>query len=158
KRLFTANSLYSIRRTFWPSCQADSRKSSGNRGCPILFYNSRLDSMETFSTALTYASALRDKVKLQPIGSSWLGVRIASGHFRWHNPCFLVSDPKKHKGNAMTKHENNLIWLKDMIEHLSDSREQLEWAQDCFALRMITDTMLRDLDCCRRLCESLQRR
>ena len=54
--------------------------------------------------------------------------------------------------------ENNLIWLKDMIEHLSDSREQLEWAQDGFALRMITESMMRDLDCCKRLCESLRRR
>jgi len=58
----------------------------------------------------------------------------------------------------MTKHENNLIWLKDMLEHLSDSREQLEWARDGFALRMLTESMLRDLDCCRRLCESLRRR
>jgi hypothetical protein len=58
----------------------------------------------------------------------------------------------------MTKHENNLIWLKDMLEHLSDSREQLEWAQEGFALRMISETMLRDLDCCKRLCESLRRR
>jgi hypothetical protein len=58
----------------------------------------------------------------------------------------------------MSQHENNLIWLKDMLEHLSDSREQLEWAHDGFALRMITESMLRDLDCCRRLCESLRRR
>ena len=58
----------------------------------------------------------------------------------------------------MSKHENNLIWLKDMLEHLADSREQLEWAQDGWALRIITDSMLHDLDCCRRLCESLGQR
>ena len=58
----------------------------------------------------------------------------------------------------MTVRENNLIWLKDMLEHLADSREHLEWAQDGCALRMITESMLRDLECCRRLCESLRRR
>ncbi len=58
----------------------------------------------------------------------------------------------------MNQRENNLIWLKDMLEHLSDSREQLEWAQEGPALRMISESMLRDLDCCRRLCESLRHR
>ena len=58
----------------------------------------------------------------------------------------------------MDRHETNMIWLKDMLEHLAESREQLEWAQDRFAVSMITDSMLRDLDCCRRLCESLGRR
>jgi hypothetical protein len=62
------------------------------------------------------------------------------------------------KGKAMNTHENNMIWLKDMLEHLSESREQLEWAHDGVARRMITESMLRDLDCCRRLCESLCRR
>ena len=58
----------------------------------------------------------------------------------------------------MNKRENNLIWLKDTIEHLADCREQLEWAHDGFALSMITENMLRDLECCRRLCESLRQR
>lgn len=58
----------------------------------------------------------------------------------------------------MNQRENNLIWLKDMLEHLAESREQLEWTEDSLAQRMITESMLRDLDCCRRLCESLRRR
>jgi hypothetical protein len=58
----------------------------------------------------------------------------------------------------MDRLETNMIWLKDMLEHLSDSREQLKWAHDSFAVSMITESMLRDLDCCRRLCESLRRR
>jgi len=57
----------------------------------------------------------------------------------------------------MSQRENNLIWLKDMIEHLAECREQLEWAHDS-ARTMLAETMLRDLDCCRRLCESLCRR
>ncbi len=58
----------------------------------------------------------------------------------------------------MSKQDNNLMWLKDTIDHLSDSREQLEWAKEGCALKMLTDSMLRDLDCCRRLCEALRRR
>jgi hypothetical protein len=70
----------------------------------------------------------------------------------------LPLSPAYEREIAMSQRENNLIWLKDMLEHLTDSREQLEWAQDGSALRMISESMLRDLDCCRRLCESLRRR
>jgi hypothetical protein len=62
------------------------------------------------------------------------------------------------RGNAMSTQENNMIWLKDTLEHLSESRAQLEWAHDGLARRMIAESMIRDLDCCRRLCESLNRR
>jgi hypothetical protein len=58
----------------------------------------------------------------------------------------------------MNPRETNLLWLKDLLEHLGDCRTQLEWAQDEVALRMITETMLRDLESCKRLCEGLRRR
>ncbi len=58
----------------------------------------------------------------------------------------------------MSQRETNLLWLKDLLEHLSECRNQLEWAQDQFAVRMIAESMLRDLDSCRRLCETLNRR
>ncbi|MBI3409216.1 MAG: hypothetical protein HY040_12790 [Planctomycetes bacterium] len=58
----------------------------------------------------------------------------------------------------MSKREANLLWLKDMFEHLDGCRKQLEWARDSTTQHMITETMLRDLDCCRRLCETLCRR
>ena len=58
----------------------------------------------------------------------------------------------------MSQRETNLVYLKDMLDHLAESREQLEWVQDSLAQRMITENMLRDLDCCRRLCETLRRR
>jgi hypothetical protein len=69
-----------------------------------------------------------------------------------------LDNPTEKGEKDMDRHETNMIWLKDMLEHLSDSREQLEWAHDSFAVSMITESMLRDLDCCRRLCESLRRR
>ena len=58
----------------------------------------------------------------------------------------------------MSKRQSNLLWLKDMLEHLSDCRQQLEWADDGETLRVLTESMLRDLECCRRLCETLHRR
>ena len=58
----------------------------------------------------------------------------------------------------MSQRQSNLLWLKDMIEHLSSCRHQLEWAEDDETKRVLTETMLRDLERCQRLCETLHRR
>jgi hypothetical protein len=58
----------------------------------------------------------------------------------------------------MSQRQSNLIWLKDMLENLSACRQQLEWADDNQAIKVLTETMLRDLESCRRLCESMLRR
>jgi hypothetical protein len=59
---------------------------------------------------------------------------------------------------AMSQREANLLWLKDTLEHLASCEQQLEWTQDGEAVRVLTETMLRDLECCRRLCETMNRR
>jgi hypothetical protein len=58
----------------------------------------------------------------------------------------------------MSQRESNLLWLKDMLEHLQACQQQLEWTEDAEATRLLTETMLRDLASCRRLCEGLHRR
>ncbi len=58
----------------------------------------------------------------------------------------------------MSQQQSNLLWLRDMLEHLTDCRQQLEWLDNGEAVRVLTESMLRDLDCCRRLCENLHRR
>jgi hypothetical protein len=58
----------------------------------------------------------------------------------------------------MSQRENNLLWLKDLLEHLTSCQQQLEWADDQETVALLTDSMLRDLESCRRLCERLQRR
>jgi hypothetical protein len=58
----------------------------------------------------------------------------------------------------MSQRDANLLWLKDMLDHLAACRKQLEWAQNPEAVQVITDTMLRELERCHRLCEELQRR
>jgi hypothetical protein len=58
----------------------------------------------------------------------------------------------------MSQREANLLWLKDMLEQLTASQQQLEWTQDPETVAVLTETMMRDLDCCRRLCGTLRRR
>jgi hypothetical protein len=58
----------------------------------------------------------------------------------------------------MSQRENNLLWLKDTLEHLLSCQQQLEWAKDNETVHVLTETMLRDLECCKRICETLHHR
>ena len=58
----------------------------------------------------------------------------------------------------MSQRESNLLWLRDLLEHLSANQKRLEWAEDASTIRLLTETMLRDLQRCQRLCESLRQR
>jgi hypothetical protein len=58
----------------------------------------------------------------------------------------------------MSQRESNLLWLKDLLEHLTTCKQQLEWAEDNETIRVLTETMLADLDRCKRLCETMHRR
>lgn len=58
----------------------------------------------------------------------------------------------------MSQRETNLLWLKDTLEQLTASQQQLEWAEDADAVAVLTQTMIRDLERCRRLCLEVQRR
>jgi len=58
----------------------------------------------------------------------------------------------------MSQRESSLLWLRDMLEHLTVCQQQLEWSEDPEAIQVLTESMLRDLESCRRLCEGLRRR
>jgi len=58
----------------------------------------------------------------------------------------------------MSQRDSNLLWLKDVLEHLTTCQQQLTWAEDADTVQLLTETMIRDLECCRRLCESMHRR
>jgi len=58
----------------------------------------------------------------------------------------------------VSQRESKLLWLRDMLDHLRACQRQLEWTEDGDAVRLLTETMLRDLECCRRLCEALHQR
>lgn len=58
----------------------------------------------------------------------------------------------------MSQFDSKLLWLKDMLNHLRSCHQQLEWTEDDETRNVVLETMLRDLDCCKRLCMSLQRK
>ncbi|MBY0524678.1 MAG: hypothetical protein K2R98_14840 [Gemmataceae bacterium] len=58
----------------------------------------------------------------------------------------------------MSQRDSNLLWLSDLLSQLKSCQKQLEWTTDAEAVHLLTETMIRDLECCRRLCETLQRR
>jgi hypothetical protein len=58
----------------------------------------------------------------------------------------------------MSQRDSKLLWLSDMLDHLKACHQQLQWAEDPEAVQVLTDTMLRELECCRRVCEALRQR
>jgi hypothetical protein len=57
----------------------------------------------------------------------------------------------------MSQREKNLLWLKDMLDHLRGCQRELQLAEDPETIQLLTETMLRELECCRRVCETLRR-
>ncbi len=57
----------------------------------------------------------------------------------------------------MSQRDSNLLWLSDMLDHLKDCQQQLQWTEDPESIGLLTETMIRELDRCRRLCETLRR-
>jgi len=55
----------------------------------------------------------------------------------------------------MSQRERNMLWLSDILDHLRHCQRQLRWAEDAETIQILTETMLRDLESCRRLCESM---
>ena len=58
----------------------------------------------------------------------------------------------------MSHRDANLMWIRDMLEHLSENRQRLEWTKDRETVRVLTQAMLRDLEHCHRLCQALHER
>lgn len=56
----------------------------------------------------------------------------------------------------MRNRQNTLLWMKDLIEHMSQCQEQLQWAATGRTETFLTETLIGDLAECRRLCEELR--
>ncbi|MFO0958638.1 MAG: hypothetical protein U0800_14610 [Isosphaeraceae bacterium] len=56
----------------------------------------------------------------------------------------------------MRDRNTTLLWIKDLLDHLSHCHEQLQWAGGGPTEEFLTEAMLVDLTECRRLCERLQ--
>jgi hypothetical protein len=58
----------------------------------------------------------------------------------------------------MSTREANMIWLKDILDQIQQRQQTLQWTEDRETIRVLTESMLRDLDVCRKLCETLHQR
>jgi hypothetical protein len=57
----------------------------------------------------------------------------------------------------MSQRETDLLWLSDMLDHLKNCQGQLQWTEDSETVALLTETMIHELESCRRLCEALRR-
>jgi len=56
----------------------------------------------------------------------------------------------------MRDRNNTLLWMKDLIEHMSQCHDQLQWASDGSTQMFLADALLGDLNECQKLCELLR--
>jgi hypothetical protein len=57
---------------------------------------------------------------------------------------------------TMNSRQNQLLWMKDLIEHMTKCHEQLQWAADGRTETFLAETLMGDLAQCRRLCEEIR--
>ncbi len=56
----------------------------------------------------------------------------------------------------MRNRRHTLLWMKDLIDHMSRCLDQLQWAGDGATQFFLAEAMLGDLVECQRLCEQLR--
>jgi hypothetical protein len=56
----------------------------------------------------------------------------------------------------MRNRRHTLLWMKDLIEHMSRCHDQLQWASDGATQAFLADSMIGDLAECQKLCEQLR--
>lgn len=56
----------------------------------------------------------------------------------------------------MSNRHTTMLWMKDLIEHMSKCHDQLQWAGDGRTETFLTETMMSDLAEFQRLCEQLR--
>ncbi len=56
----------------------------------------------------------------------------------------------------MRNRRETLLWMKDLLEHMSRCHEQLQWAGDRDSEAFLTESLMVDLSECRHLCEQLR--
>ncbi len=56
----------------------------------------------------------------------------------------------------MRNRRHTLLWMKDLIEHMSQCHNQLEWASDTDTQSFLADSLIGDLNECQKLCEQLR--
>jgi hypothetical protein len=57
---------------------------------------------------------------------------------------------------TMKNRRHTLLWMRDLLDHMSRCHDQLQWASDGAARLFLAEAMLGDLAECQRLCEQLR--
>jgi hypothetical protein len=68
-------------------------------------------------------------------------------------PCSTIQ-VKEHL--KMRNRRHTLLWMKDLIEHMSLCHDQLEFTRDDDTQSFLADAMIGDLHECHKLCEQLR--
>ncbi len=56
----------------------------------------------------------------------------------------------------MANRRNTLLWMKDLIDHMSRCHDQLQWTSDGATQLYLAESMLGDLMECQRLCQQIR--
>ncbi len=56
----------------------------------------------------------------------------------------------------MRNRRHTLLWMKDLIEHMAQCHNQLEWTNDGSTQMYLAESLLGDLTECQKLCEQLR--
>jgi hypothetical protein len=56
----------------------------------------------------------------------------------------------------MRDRRHTLLWIKDLIEHMSRCHDQLQWTSDGPTQVFLADALMGDLNECQKLCQQLR--
>ncbi len=57
----------------------------------------------------------------------------------------------------MKNRRHTLLWMKDLLDHMAQCHDQLQWAEENDSTReYLADSLMGDLVECQRLCEELK--
>ena len=57
---------------------------------------------------------------------------------------------------TMRNRRHTLLWMKDLLDHMNQCHEQLQWAADGQTEAYLAETLMGDLSECQKLCEQLK--
>ncbi len=64
---------------------------------------------------------------------------------------------RRSEGTPMKRNRRNtLLWMKDLLDHMSRCHDQLQWASDGDTESFLADALIGDLNECQKLCEQLR--
>jgi hypothetical protein len=58
--------------------------------------------------------------------------------------------------STMRNRRHTLLWMKDLLEHMSQCHDQLQWAEDDPTQSFLAESLLGDLVECQKLCQELR--